>query len=156
MLALAATHMPHLSDMPLQGRVKSGDVELAVRRWGAPRRPTVVLVHGYPDSSEIWGPLAQLLSNEFHVVAYDVRGAGHSDKPAGRAAYRLTHLMADFKAVIDEADIAAFRARATTSGGRIDFFGGPTSFAVNPMMHELGHAIGHAERRGCRVGRQAA
>lgn len=102
MLALAATHMPHLSDMPLQGRVKSGDVELAVRRWGDPRRPTVVLVHGYPDSSEIWGPLAQLLSNEFHVVAYDVRGAGHSDKPAGRAAYRLTHLMADFKAVIDE------------------------------------------------------
>ena len=76
MLALAATHMPHLSDMPLQGRVRSGDVELAVRRWGDPRRPTVVLVHGYPDSSEIWGPLAQLLSNEFHVVAYDVRGAG--------------------------------------------------------------------------------
>jgi len=91
-----------MAHMPLQGSVKSGDVNLAIRRWGDPRRTTVVLVHGYPDSSEVWLPLAKLLSDEFHVVAYDVRGAGDSDKPFFKGAYQLPQLMADFKAVIDQ------------------------------------------------------
>jgi hypothetical protein len=34
--------------------VQSGDVTLAVKTWGDPARPTVVLVHGYPDNSEVW------------------------------------------------------------------------------------------------------
>jgi pimeloyl-ACP methyl ester carboxylesterase len=100
--ALFPPYMPHLAHMPLQGCVKSGDVNLAIRRWGDPRRTTIVLVHGYPDSSEVWLPLAKLLADEFHVVAYDVRGAGDSDKPFFKGAYQLPQLMADFKAVIDQ------------------------------------------------------
>ena len=33
----------------------AGDgVELAIREMGDPDRPTVVLVHGYPDTSSTW------------------------------------------------------------------------------------------------------
>jgi pimeloyl-ACP methyl ester carboxylesterase len=102
MTAILAPHSPHLSSMPLQSMVSSGDVNLAVKRWGDPRRTTIVLVHGYPDASDVWHPLAELLSGQFHVVAYDVRGAGDSDKPGPRSAYTLPLLMADFKAVIDD------------------------------------------------------
>lgn len=80
----------------------SGGVRLAVKHWGDPRRPTIVLVHGYPDSSHIWYPVAERLAADFHVVAYDVRGAGDSDKPGGLRAYRLDRLSADFMAVLNQ------------------------------------------------------
>ena len=40
-------------------RVRSDGVELAVREAGDRDRPTVVLVHGYPDTSALWTPVVQ-------------------------------------------------------------------------------------------------
>lgn len=74
---------------------------IALERWGDPRKPVVVLVHGYPDDRSIWAPMAKLLSDEFHVVAYDVRGAGGSGKPRALHQYRLHELSADLRTVID-------------------------------------------------------
>ncbi|TMK80696.1 MAG: alpha/beta fold hydrolase, partial [Actinobacteria bacterium] len=82
-------------------RVRSGDVELAVREAGDPDRPTVVLVHGYPDTSARWLPVFERLEPRYHVVSYDVRGAGASSTPRGPNAYSLEHLVGDLGAVID-------------------------------------------------------
>ncbi len=65
-------------------------------------RPTVVLVHGFPDTSAVWIPLAERLAGEMHVVSYDVRGAGRSDVPASRAGYALPLLVEDLAAVVDQ------------------------------------------------------
>ncbi|HEY0975233.1 MAG TPA: SDR family oxidoreductase [Solimonas sp.] len=81
--------------------VQSGDVRLAVREWGDATRPTVLLVHGYPDSSQVWDATAALLAHDFHVVAYDVRGAGRSTVPTAVADYDLDLLVADTAAVAD-------------------------------------------------------
>lgn len=81
--------------------VDADGVPLAVKTWGEPAgRPTVVLVHGYPDNSTVWHAVAADLAADFHVVAYDVRGAGDSGVPRGRAAYTLERLSKDFEAVI--------------------------------------------------------
>lgn len=64
-------------------------------------RPTVLAIHGYPDNHHVWDGVAEQLSDRFNVVAYDVRGAGESSRPAGRIGYRLTRLAADVGAVID-------------------------------------------------------
>jgi NAD(P)-dependent dehydrogenase (short-subunit alcohol dehydrogenase family)/pimeloyl-ACP methyl ester carboxylesterase len=77
----------------------SGDVQLAVREWGERGRPTILLVHGYPDSSHAWDATAALLAEDFHVVAYDVRGAGQSTAPHPVEDYDLEHLVADTAAV---------------------------------------------------------
>jgi pimeloyl-ACP methyl ester carboxylesterase len=82
--------------------VRSGAVTLSVSSAGDPGRPTVVLIHGYPDTKTVWGPVTDRLSSRFHVVAYDVRGAGHSSAPRGQAAYRLERLADDFEAVCAE------------------------------------------------------
>jgi NAD(P)-dependent dehydrogenase (short-subunit alcohol dehydrogenase family)/pimeloyl-ACP methyl ester carboxylesterase len=82
-------------------RVSSRDAELAVLEAGEPDRPTVVLVHGYPDRKELWTGVAQRLAGRFHVVAYDVRGAGESSAPRGPAAYDFERLGDDLLAVID-------------------------------------------------------
>ena len=82
--------------------VNSGDVEIAVYEWGEPDdRPTVVLVHGYPDTASVWRATAEQLAERFHVVAYDVRGAGASTRPDHTRAYELSHLVKDLAAVVD-------------------------------------------------------
>lgn len=80
--------------------VQGPDGQLAVQRWGAAGRPVIVLVHGYPDNRHMWDPVALLLSRQYQVVAYDVRGAGASHKPKRVADYTLAKLTQDFTAVI--------------------------------------------------------
>ncbi|MBA2807465.1 SDR family oxidoreductase [Streptomyces sp. KM273126] len=83
-------------------RVRSGDVELCVAELGDPHQPTVVLVHGYPDSKEVWSELAPRLAGRFHVVLYDVRGHGRSTAPQPlRGGFTLERLTDDFRAVVD-------------------------------------------------------
>lgn len=89
---------------PRSLRVRSGDVVLAVREHSpaGPGRPTVVLVHGYPDQQDVWDAVvARLPLDAWHVVTYDVRGAGSSDAPRRRAAYRTERLVDDLVAVLD-------------------------------------------------------
>lgn len=79
-------------------------VRLAVREFGAtgdPAAPTVVCVHGYPDNQTVWDGVATRLAERYHVVTYDVRGAGDSDTPHARAAYRLDRLESDLATVLD-------------------------------------------------------
>ncbi|PSM39185.1 short chain dehydrogenase [Streptomyces dioscori] len=84
-------------------RVRTGGVELCVAEWGDPAaQPTVVLVHGYPDSKEVWSEVAGRLAERFHVVLYDVRGHGRSTAPRPlRGGFTLEKLTDDFLAVVD-------------------------------------------------------
>ncbi|MEU2155480.1 SDR family oxidoreductase [Streptomyces sp. NPDC019396] len=92
--------------MSLEGarerRVRTGGIELCVAELGDETRPTVVLVHGYPDSKEVWSEVASRLSASFHVVLYDVRGHGGSTAPLPlRGGFTLEKLTDDFLAVAD-------------------------------------------------------
>jgi pimeloyl-ACP methyl ester carboxylesterase len=85
--------------------VRSDGVTLAVRDYPNPDAPTVVLVHGYPDTQVMWEPVASRLADEHHlrVVTYDVRGAGESTAPADRTGYRTERLVDDLVAVMNHA-----------------------------------------------------
>lgn len=80
-------------------------VSLAVYAAGDARRPTLVAVHGYPDNHAVWDGLVAELAGEFHVVTYDVRGTGASDKPARRDAYRIERLVDDLATVLAEVSL---------------------------------------------------
>ncbi|MBK3527321.1 MULTISPECIES: SDR family oxidoreductase [Streptomyces] len=83
-------------------RVRTGGVDLCVVELGDPAQPTVVLVHGYPDSKEVWSEVAVRLADRFHVVLYDVRGHGRSTAPKPlRGGFTLAKLTDDFLAVVD-------------------------------------------------------
>ncbi len=82
--------------------VTSGEVELSVVEYGDSAHPPVVLVHGYPDSKEVWSLVAARLADRFHVVLYDVRGHGSSTAPLPLCGgFRLEQLTDDFLAVVD-------------------------------------------------------
>jgi NAD(P)-dependent dehydrogenase (short-subunit alcohol dehydrogenase family)/pimeloyl-ACP methyl ester carboxylesterase len=84
-----------------QHLVDSAGVRLAVVELGDRSAPTVVLLHGYPDTKEVWEEVAHALAARLHVVAYDMRGAGGSSAPSGAAGYDLERLVDDFAAVVD-------------------------------------------------------
>jgi pimeloyl-ACP methyl ester carboxylesterase len=82
-------------------RVEAAGLSLAVSERGERSRATVVLVHGFPDTSAVWNPVAERLATDLHVVTYDVRGAGRSDVPPSRRGYALRLLVEDLAAVLD-------------------------------------------------------
>jgi pimeloyl-ACP methyl ester carboxylesterase len=76
-------------------------LSLAVQETGSPDLPTVVAVHGYPDDHHVWDGVVAQLAGRFRIVTYDVRGAGESDRPRHRSAYRLAQLADDLRVVLD-------------------------------------------------------
>ncbi|OBI46849.1 SDR family oxidoreductase [Mycobacterium colombiense] len=82
----------------------SDGVTLAVHRYTDidPARPTLLAIHGFPDNHHVWDGVAhELAGKPYNVVAYDVRGAGESTRPATRSGYLFAQLVSDIGAVID-------------------------------------------------------
>ncbi len=48
---------------------------------GRPGRPAIVLVHGYAATADQWRPLMAALTDEFHLVAFDLIGFGAAPTP---------------------------------------------------------------------------
>lgn len=134
--------------------IKSGDIQIAAYHWGRPesskiKKQTIVCIHGYPDSAEVWTNIAEQLAERFHVVAYDVRGSGQSSTPSGTAAYAFEHLTGDLKAVIDAVspdqpvhllafDWGALQAWEAVLGDRLQ--GRIASYsAAAPSLDHVGH-----------------
>lgn len=100
--------------------VKSADgTPIAVQEYGQPRgtAPTLVMLHGYPNSHAVWFPILPWLVDEFHVLTYDMRGVGNSGKPDDVDSYVLDRLDEDFSAVVD-------------------------NFAPDERVHYIGHDFG--------------
>jgi pimeloyl-ACP methyl ester carboxylesterase len=57
------------------------DAEIFVRYGG--HGPVVVLIHGYAENSDSWGPLAADLMKDHTVIVPDLRGIGRSTKTVG-------------------------------------------------------------------------
>jgi pimeloyl-ACP methyl ester carboxylesterase len=51
------------------------------REAGRPDAPTILLLHGLPSSSRMFQPLLTRLADDYHLVAPDYPGFGHSDWP---------------------------------------------------------------------------
>jgi pimeloyl-ACP methyl ester carboxylesterase len=70
--------------------------DIFVRSGGA--GPVLVLIHGYAETSDSWGPLAAPLASDYTVVVPDLRGIGRSSRPAG--GYDKKTQAADIRAVV--------------------------------------------------------
>lgn len=78
-------------------------LKLHVRDWGPPEAPALVLIHGWSQHHLCWSRQCEsALSEEFRIVAMDIRGHGQSEAPLDPANYKNGSLWAD--------DIAAVTA----------------------------------------------
>ncbi|WP_250656302.1 alpha/beta fold hydrolase [Alkalimarinus coralli] len=81
--------------------VQRDDIELYVQVHGDSQKPSIVLLHGYPDSHASWHHQIDALKQDFQVITFDMRGVGQSTWSARRNAYHMNHLLADIEAVIN-------------------------------------------------------
>ena len=89
--------------------------QVHVEDSGGPGRP-VVLIHGWPLSSESWSEqIGPLTDAGYRVVAYDRRGFGRSDKPS--TGFDYDTLADDLDGVLSELDLTDATLVGFSMGG---------------------------------------
>jgi haloalkane dehalogenase len=81
---------------------RSDGLKIKAREFGAAFRgvrPTLIMMHGFPDNQHLYDPLIQQLSGKFHIVSFDFLGWGASDKPPLHR-YDVASQRADLEAVV--------------------------------------------------------
>jgi non-heme chloroperoxidase len=80
-----------------------GGVRLHVREWGNADGPPILFIHGWSQNHLCWDKQYEsALRDEFRLAAFDLRGHGMSEAPAGPGPYTDGRLWADdLAAVID-------------------------------------------------------
>jgi pimeloyl-ACP methyl ester carboxylesterase len=81
-------------------RVQRGNFVLSVREYGRRTgQPTLVMMHGFPDSMHLYDRLVPLLADKRHIITFDFLGWGYSDKPLDHR-YDVASLRQDLEDVI--------------------------------------------------------
>ncbi len=113
-------------------RVTNADAHIDVSVDGSGTR-TVVLIHGFPLTREVWRAQVEPLATVARVVALDLRGIGKSSVPDG--PYLMETLASDVAAVLDALGVE----RATLVGHSL---GGYVALAFARMYVERLAALG--------------
>jgi pimeloyl-ACP methyl ester carboxylesterase len=84
---------------------------------GPPNGEPVILLHGFPQSARCWEAVTPALTAAgLRTFAPDQRGYSPGARPTGRAAYRMTELVADAVVVVEAALAETGRSRAHVVG----------------------------------------
>lgn len=76
--SLASAAVPEIH----YGKEKVGDLEIFYREAGEPSKPTLVLLHGFPTSSQMYRKVLNGLHEDYHLIAPDYPGFGESSAPS--------------------------------------------------------------------------
>jgi non-heme chloroperoxidase len=102
--------------------VKTPDgLTIAAQDWGNPNGPEIVFIHGFSQSHLSWiKQVTSDLAKDFHMVTYDLRGHGNSDKPFEPERYKDSKAWADeLQAVMDATGVKRPVLAGWSYGGRI-------------------------------------
>src|SRR5215470_7491281 len=85
--------------------VKTPDgLTISAQDWGNPTGPEIVFIHGFSQSHLSWiKQVTSDLAKDFHMVTYDLRGHGNSDKPFEPERYKDSKAWADELQAVMEA-----------------------------------------------------
>ncbi len=92
-------------------------IQLHYREAG--QGPPIVLVHGFTGNLRNWALQIPALTREFRTVSLDLRGHGHSDKPARPEDYRLELMAEDVYELVRTLDLAPCYLIGHSMGGMI-------------------------------------
>ncbi len=99
-------------------------VRVFYREAGDPARPTLVLLHGFPASSQMFTGLMEDLADRYHLIAPDYPGAGHTEVPD---AARFTPT---FDGVADVMEKFLQQRKLTRFALYMQDFGGPVGLRL--------------------------
>jgi pimeloyl-ACP methyl ester carboxylesterase len=92
------------------------------REAGPKDAPTVLLLHGLPSSSRMFQPLLTRLADDYHLVAPDYPGFGHSDWPdPNQFAYTFDHIASVMEDFTRALDLSRYTLYMQDYGGPVGF-----------------------------------
>lgn len=74
---------------------------------GQKDEPLVLLLHGFPDCWLSWRHQIPILSQDFRVVALDLKGFGDSDKPESKKLYKVETILEELKQLISALGVSS-------------------------------------------------
>jgi pimeloyl-ACP methyl ester carboxylesterase len=79
--------------------IRVNELDIFYREAGPNDAPAILLLHGFPTSSQMFRNLIPLLADEYHLVAPDYPGYGHSSTPSRD---KFSYTFDNLAKVIDE------------------------------------------------------
>jgi pimeloyl-ACP methyl ester carboxylesterase len=111
--------------------IKVDGLSIFYREAGVKGAPVILLLHGLPSSSRMYEPLLRRLASQYHLIAPDYPGFGHSDWPNPKEFEytfdRVASIMERFVEVLGIPEYALY----------MQDYGGPVGFRL---------ALAHSER----------
>jgi haloacetate dehalogenase len=90
---------------------------IRINAWVGGKGEPVVLLHGYPQTAQMWRKVAPQLLNRFTVVCPDLRGYGDSDKP--RDGYDKRSMASDVRETMRSLGFERFALVGHDRGARV-------------------------------------
>ena len=81
----------------------------------------ILLLHGLGSTKADWDLQVEGFSNEFRIIAPDLRGHGNSSKPSERSAYGIEKCAEDMRLLLEELEIEKCIVVGFSMGGAIAF-----------------------------------
>ena len=104
---------PRLNSM----NVKVGEINLNILESGVKSdAPTLVFLHYFGGAAQSWGEVIDTLENDFHCIAFDMRGFGSSQNAA---SFTIEDYARDVIDLTDALDVKNYILIAHSMGGKI-------------------------------------
>lgn len=101
---------------------KINGVDIFYREAGDKKKPTLVLLHGYPTSSHMFRNLINNLAGDFHLIAPDYPGYGRSEQPPmANFEYTFENMSKIVTKLLSELDIQKYSLYLMDYGAPIGF-----------------------------------
>jgi pimeloyl-ACP methyl ester carboxylesterase len=108
--------MTHYRTVEIEGH------SIFYREAGTPGHPVILLLHGFPGSSFMFRDLISLLADQFHVIAPDYPGFGHSASPSTvEFSYTFDHLTDIIESLTDKLGLQRYALYLQDFGGPVGF-----------------------------------
>lgn len=98
-------------------KAQTNGIETYYELHGKEGMPWLVLSHSLACSARMWDEQIAAFQDKYRILAYDTRGHGSSQAPAG--AYTLEQLADDLKALLDRLGISRAHYCGLSMGGMI-------------------------------------
>ena len=121
-LSISAQKDAAMDHPVLYRTVKVDGLTVFYREAGPKDAPILLLLHGLPSSSRMFQPLLTRLSDQYHLVAPDYPGFGHSDWPDPRQfAYTFDHIASVMDGFTQALGLSHYTLYMQDYGGPVGF-----------------------------------
>jgi pimeloyl-ACP methyl ester carboxylesterase len=112
----------HMEQPVFYRTVKVDGLSIFYREAGRRDAPTILLLHGLPSSSRMFQPLLTRLADQYHLIAPDYPGFGHSDWPdPTQFAYTFDHIASVMDGFTQALGLSHYTLYMQDYGGPVGF-----------------------------------